>query len=445
MSENTQLKRNIRLFEGIIFVIGFVIGSGIFMKPAVVLKNTGSPGGALAIWIVGGVISICAALSISEIAAYIPKLGGLYTYLSEIYGEIVGFLYGWVEAIISSPGGSGAMAIAVATFATFFIPMNGVEQKALAIGLIAFIVIINAIATKLGVWAQTISTVLKMIPIAAIVIFGLFNGTAHDINFVNIGGVKGGGIGIALLGVLWAYDGWINTCTLGAEMEKPEKNLPKSIIIGVLFVIVVYALFNTAIFNVLPAAQVIASDKVGVDVSVKLFGNGATAFITAGMMFSVFGALNAQMVCGTRIALAMGQRRELPAGKILGAIHPKLRTPVNALIFEGLVSVIFILGGSFNSLSDLTIFVIWIFFTIGISGVFVLRKRIPRNPKLYHVPLYPIIPALGMIGGCYLMYATVTENFSGAMLGIGLTLIGLPVYYYCKKKQNIDKPASHNA
>lgn len=435
MSEQTQLKRNIKLFEGIIFVIGFVIGSGIFMKPAVVLKNTGSPGGALTIWIVGGLITICSTLSISEIAAYIPKLGGLYTYLSEIYGEVVGFLYGWVEAIISSPGGSAAMAIAVATFATYFIPMNGIQQKALAVGLIVFILIVNAIATKWGVWLQTIATVVKLIPIAAIIIFGLANGTSHDISFANVGGTQGAGIGVALLGVLWAYDGWINTCTLGSEMENPEKNLPKSIITGVLVVIVVYALFNTAIFKVLPAAQIMSSDKVGVDVSVKLFGNGATAFITAGMMVSVFGALNAQMVCGTRIALAMGQKRELPAGKVLGAIHPKLRTPINALIFEGVITIIFVLSGSFNSLTDLTIFAIWIFFTLGVFGLFVLRKRFTRNPKLYHVPLYPVIPAIGIIGGCYLMFATIRDSFPSAMFGIGLTLIGLPIYYYCKKKK----------
>ncbi|AZV57050.1 amino acid permease [Clostridium sp. AWRP] len=435
MPQQTQLKRNIRLFEGIIFVIGFVIGSGIFMKPSVVLKNTGSPGGALTIWIVGGLITICSALSISEIAAYIPKLGGLYTYLSEIYGEVFGFLYGWVEAIISSPGGSAAMAIAVATFATYFIPMNGIQQKALAVGLIVFIVIVNAIATKWGVWLQTIATVVKLVPIAAIIIFGLANGTAHDISFANVGVTQSAGIGVALLGVLWAYDGWINTCTLGSEMENSEKNLPISIITGVLFVIVVYALFNTAIFNVLPAAQIMSSDKVGVDVSVKLFGSGATAFITAGMMVSVFGALNAQMVCGTRIALAMGQKRELPMGEVLGAIHPKLRTPINALIFQGIITIIFVLSGSFNSLTDLTIFVIWIFFTLGVFGLFVLRKRITRNPKLYHVPLYPVIPAIGIIGGCYLMFATIMDSFLSAMFGIGLTLIGLPIYYYCKKKK----------
>lgn len=435
MSEKSpELKRNIKLFEAILFVIGFVIGSGVFLKPAVVLKNTGSSGGALLVWILGGLMTLCAALTISEIAAYIPKIGGLYTYLAELYGDVVGYLYGWVEGIISSPGSCAAIAISFATFATFFIPMSGMQQKLLAIIMVALIVAAQIIATKFGVWLQTLSTIGKLIPLAAIIIFGLVSGSAHDISMVNVGAGQGAGFGAALLGVLWAYDGWLNTCTLGAEIEKPEKNLPKTIIIGVLFVIVVYALFNIAIFNVLPATQVVASEKIGVDVSMKLFGNGGAAFITIGMMISVFGALNAQMACGTRIAFAMAKNKQLPAAKALSAVNPKLFTPVNSLIFQGLLSVLYILTGTFNSITDLVIFSIWIFFTLGVFGVFILRKRVQHNDKLYKVPFYPITPILGIIGGVYLMYSTLTGSFKQAMLGIGLTLIGLPVYYYCKNK-----------
>ena len=432
--EQGTLKRNIKLFEGIIFVIGFVIGSGIFLKPAVVLKNMGSTGGAILIWIIGGIITICAALSIAEIAAYIPKIGGLYTYLIELYGDAVGFLYGWVEAIIASPGGSAAMAIAFATFATFFVPMNDVQLKLFAIVTIILIVTAQIISTKFGVWLQTISTVGKLIPIAAIIIFGLINGTAHDISFATAGIAKGTGVGVALLGVLWAYDGWLNTCTLGEEMIHSEKNVPIAIISGVLIVMAVYIVFNIAIFNVLPGPVVAASSKVGVDASVKLFGSGVTTFITIGMLLSVFGALNAQMACGTRIAFTMGKNKQLPGGKILSSIHPKLNTPVNALILQTIIAILFVITGTFNSITDLTIFVIWIFFTLGVFGVFILRRKMPRDKKLYKVPLYPLVPILGLMGGSYLMFVTIKESFASAMLGIGLTLIGLPFYYYCKNK-----------
>jgi len=440
--EQGTLKKNIRMFEGIMFVIGFVIGSGVFLKPSVVLKNMGSSGGAISIWIIGGIITICAALTIAELAAYIPQVGGLYTYLTDLYGEKVGFLYGWVEAIIASPGSAGAIAIAFAAFSTFFIPMNDIQQKMMAILTIVLIVAAQIISTRFGVWLQTISTIGKLIPLAAIILFGLINGTAHDINFVTEGIVKGAGTGVALLGVLWAYDGWLSTCTLGSEMKRPEKDLPIAIIVGVLFVMAVYVLFNLAIFNVLPATLVVAAKKIGVDVSVKLFGTWGTVFITAGMMVSVFGALNAQMACGARISFAMGTKKQLPGARALAAVNPKFGTPINALLFQTVLSIIFILTGTFNSITDLVIFAIWIFYTLGIFGIFLLRKKIPRNAALYKVPFYPITPILGIAGGVYLMYATIKDSFSSAMIGICLTLVGLLVYYYCKNKTGKDQNIS---
>ncbi len=427
------LKRNIKMFEAMIFVIGFVIGSGIFLKPTVILNNTGSSAGALFIWIIGGLITLCASLTICEIAAYIPKLGGLYTYLCELYGEVYGYLYGWTEAVIASPGGSAAMAIAIATFATYFVPMNPTEQKLFAILMVAVVVIAQIISTKFGVYLQSMATVGKLIPIGAIIVYGLVNGTVHDVSFTPIAST-GSSIAVALLGALWSYDGWINTCTLGAEVENAPKNLPRAIIGGLLFVIAVYIAFNLAIFNVMSTSEVLTSNKIGVDVSVRLFGTGGTAFITAGMMISIFGALNAQMTCGTRIALAMGQNRVLPAGKFLGTIHPTLRTPIHALLFQTVICIGFILTGSFDSLTDLTIFAIWIFFTLGVYGIFILRKKIPRNESLYKVPLYPLTPILGILGGVYLLVSTIIDSFQGAILGIALTLIGLPVYYYCRHK-----------
>ena len=159
-----QLKRNITLFDGVIFVISLMIGSGIFLKPQAVLANSGSSGMALLMWILCGAITICCGLTIAEIAAYIPKLGGLYAYLGELYGSVIGFLYGWVEAIVSSPASCAAMAIAVATFASFFVPMTGLQQKMFAVLMIVVIVGVNAIATKAGVWLQNIATTLKLIP-----------------------------------------------------------------------------------------------------------------------------------------------------------------------------------------------------------------------------------------------------------------------------------------
>ena len=428
------LKRdNIKLYEGILFVIGFTIGSGIFLKPSRVLESMGTINAALMMWVFGGLITICAALSIAEIAANIPKTGGLYTYLVELYGERVGFLYGWVEAVISSPGSCAALAIAFATFSTYFVPMDELEIKLTAISTVVVIAAIQIISTKFGIWVQTVATIGKLMPISLIIVFGLFHGSVGgDLNMSLIG--TEGGTAAALLGVLWAYDGWLNTCALGGEMKNAERNLPIAIIIGVLSVMLVYVTFNLAIFNVLPAEEIIASEKVGVDAATTLFGSGAAALATAGMMLSVFGSLNAQIACGTRISFAMGGRKHFPAAAALCSINPKLNTPVNSLLLQALISIIFILSGTFNQITDLVIFVIWIFFTLGILGVFVLRRKVPRRKNLYQIPLYPVVPALGAIGGFYLMYVTVRDSFQSALLGVGLTLMGLLVYYYCELK-----------
>jgi len=437
-SDKNQLKRTMNAFQGVMYVIGLVIGSGVFLKPAVVVRNTGSTGMALLFWIFGGVITIAAALTVAELAAYIPKLGGLYTYLVELYGEKIGFLFGWVSALINAPGTCGAVSIACATFATFFLPMTGVEQKIFAVALVVMLVIAQIISTRYGIVVQTLATIGKLIPIDAIIVFGLINGNAHAISFASVGHVQGASTAAALLGVLWAYDGWVTTCTLAADMKEPEKNIPKAVVIGILVVMAVYVAFNAAIFNVLPASQVASSEKIGVDVCLRLFGPAGAAFITAGMMISVFGTLNGMLTCGARYTLAMGERNHLPAPRVLGALNPKLGTPINALIFQGAVSIIYILTGTFNSITDLIVFVLWIFFCLGIGGVFILRKRVERNPKLYHVPFFPVLPLIGLFGGGYLIFATFKDSPKSAILGLAITLLGLPVYYYCKKKNCSD-------
>ena len=438
-----QLKRNITQFDGIIFVISLMIGSGIFLKPQAVLANSGSSGMALLTWILGGAITICCGLTIAEIAAYIPKLGGLYAYLGELYGTLVGFLYGWVEAIVSSPASCAAMAIALATFASFFVPMNGSQQKIFAVLMIVVIVAVNAIATKAGLWMQNIATILKLVPILAIVGLGLAQGNFGQMNFTNVGSAHLG-TGVALLGVLWAYDGWINTATLGAEMIRPEKNLPRAMVTGIAVVILIYVLFNLAVFAALPLEQVARSEAVGRDVSVALFGRWGGALITAGMLVSIFGALNSQMISGTRVSLAVGQRRELPGWRVLGAVNRSFQTPINSLVFQGVIAIVFVMFGSFNSLSDLVIFVVWIFFTLGVVGVFILRRRTERVAGRYSVPLYPIVPLLGVAGGLYLVVATITEAPIKALLGIGLTLLGLPFYYWSKHGQAAELRTSSN-
>jgi APA family basic amino acid/polyamine antiporter len=445
--DNTQepkksLKRNLTMFDGIIYVVGFVIGTGIFLKPSIILKSTGSSGAALLVWIFAGLISMCSALTIAELAAYIPKVGGLYDYLTELYGDIVGYLYGWVETIISSPAGTAALAIATGEFITHFLDLGPNSAKIYAIIVIIWCVIIQVISTKLTFRIQGIITVAKMLPIVGVILFGLIKGTAHDISFAQNTGIPvEGGMGVALLGALWAYDGWLNTCTLGEELINPEKNLPKSIIVGLLICMLVFVVFNIAIFNTTSMAEVVKSDNVGRDVSVKLFGNIGGDIIIAGMAIACFGSTNSQLLGGARLTYAMGKRKQLPFCKKWTRVSSKRQTPINSIIFQMVITLTFLMLGTFDTLSNMCIFIIWIFFTLGVFGVFILRKRYPRKEGLYHVPLFPVVPLLGIAGGIYLTYISLRDAIVTSLCGIALALVGLIVYYYCKRKYGEDDAA----
>jgi APA family basic amino acid/polyamine antiporter len=339
-----------------------------------------------------------------------------------------------VEAVVSSPGSSAALAIAFATFSTYFWPMDDRALKLCAVLVLVMISAVQVLSTRFGIWIQSLSTLGKLLPVLAITVFGALRDTAgNDLNLDLIG--TGGGTAAALLGVLWAYDGWLNICTLGGEMKNSEKNLPTAIITGVIIVTVVYISFNLAIFHVLTGEEAMGSDKIGIDAATALFGSGATVLITAGMMLSAFGSLNAQIASGTRVVFAMGERKQLPDAEVLSAVHPVLGTPVNSLIFETALAVIYIISGTFHQITDLIVFVIWIFFTLGILGVFVLRRKAPRGrKKLYRVPLYPVIPVLGAGGGIYLMYVTMRDSLQSAVLGGIIMFLGLGVYCYCGRK-----------
>lgn len=431
--QNTTLKKSVTVVESMAIVVGMIIGSGIFLKPSIVLTNAGSPTMSLLAWIAGGIITLAAALSVAEISGVIPKSGGLYIYLAELYGEKVGFLLGWVQTVISYPASVAAIAIAFGTYANFFIPMDGLQQKFLAVGVLAFILIMNIISTKCGGVIQTLATIGKLIPIIAIIIFGLTSKSAPG--FINVPLATGGaGFGVAILGTLWAYDGWISVTNMAGEMKNPAKTLPRVITVGVVFVIFVYVLFNLAIFTILPTDAVAASGTPGADAAVVLFGKAGGIFITAGILVSVFGALNGYLMTAARVPQVMGDKGQLPFSRTLGRIHPKLQTPANALIVESVLAVIYIFSGTFNTLTDLLVFVLWIFFTMGVFGVFILRKKAAPLKGSYRVPLYPLTPIIGIVGGVYILFSTIISDPIRSIIGIAITLVGLPIFAYMQKK-----------
>ncbi len=437
MGDKIEIKKSVGFLQGLAIVVGMIIGSGIFLKPSIVLGAAGSPVMALVAWVLGGVVTLCSALSIAEIASNIPRAGGLYTYLEELYGEKWGFLLGWVQSIISYPASVAAQAIAFATYASFFIPMGEWAMRGLALGVMGFVLLMNVLSTRCGGIIQVVATVGKLVPVVAILGVGMFSGVAPGASGLSTAliGEGSANIGAAILGTLWAYDGWIGVTNMAAEMNNPKKNLPKVISVGIVFVIAVYALFNIVLFNALPADQLAVSGTPGADAAVALFGAGGAAFLTAGIMISVFGSLNGYLMTAARVPQAMAERKQLPMSGILGKIHPKFGTPANALIMQVILAVVYVMSGSFNFLTDLLIFVLWIFFTLGVVGVFILRKRGNSAKENYRVPLYPITPIIGIAGSVFILVSTMIDDPIRSLIGLGVTLLGVPVYILLKKKK----------
>ncbi len=430
-----ETKRTIGLWQGLALVVGMIIGSGIFLKPSVVLSDAGSPFYALLAWILGGAVTLASALSVAEIAANIPREGGLYTYLEELYGEKYGFLLGWVQSVISYPASVAAQAIAFSVYASWFVPLGKWEQTALAIGVLALLLVLNILSTRAGGVIQVLATVGKLIPIVVILTLGALAPSvpgAAGLNSAHLGRA-----GTAILGTLWAYDGWIGVTNMAGEMKSPKKNLPRVIFIGIVFVIAVYAAFNLVIFRLLPESVIKASATPGADAAVALLGEGGAAFLTAGIMVSVFGALNGYLMTAARVPYAMAKSGRLPLARLLGSLHPKFETPTAALIMQATLAVVYLLTGTFNTLTDLLVFVLWIFFTLGVLGVFRLRKRGLSSPEGYRVPLYPIVPLIGAAGGVFILISTVLESPVRSLVGIALTLVGLPVYALLRRKRGL--------
>ncbi len=435
------LKKEIGLLEAMTMVIGVVIGSGIFFKASPVFSNAGTPFMGIMAWVLGGIITMASALTVTEIATAIPKTGGIFAYLKELYGDKIAFLFGWMQTLIYVPGVCAALSIVMISQATFFVPLSPSLQKALAIAFIFFIILINYLSTKLGSKVQLVATIAKLVPIIAIIAWGLATGTARgfDAIFGSFGtpgpqALNMTGFGAAILGTLWAYDGWVGVGNMAGEMKNPGKDLPKAIIFGLLGTIVIYIAINIAIINIIPIDVVTASAQVTSDAAVVLFGNFGASLIAAGIMISIFGALNGYLMTGVRIPFAMAQENMLPFSRAIGAVDPKFGTPIGAFLLEGTLASIYVLSGSFETLTNLAMFMVWVFFVMTVAGIFILRKSFKNLDRSYSVPFYPIIPAIGIIGGIYVIISTMISSFSSSMFGIGITLMGLPVYLYMKNR-----------
>lgn len=438
MEETSKgLKKELSFFTALTIVMGTVIGSGVFFKPEAVYQATETAGLGLAAWVLGGLITICGGLTTAELSAAIPETGGMVVYLRRAYGPLVSYLLGWAQTVVYFPANIAALSI---IFATQAINLTGLDSHytiPIAIAAAVLIIVTNLMGTQQAGRLQSLATVAKMVPLFVIIIFGLLY--QGDVQFQllpeNLAPTSTiSKLGTGLVATLFAYDGWINVGAIAGEMKDPKKDLPKAIIAGLTAVMGIYILINLAYLQVMPAAALGATPTPAADVAHLIFGDAGGKLVTIGILISVFGTINGYTMTGIRVPYAMALNNELPFSNQLKKLN-RQQVPANSAILLLLIAVIMIFTGQYNQLTDLLIFVIWIFYTLVFIAVFILRKKEPDLVRPYKAPLYPIIPLIAIIGGCFIVVNTLLTQPVNTALGIFLTAIGLPIYFYKQKKK----------
>ena len=415
---------------------GGIIGSGIFMVPATVALYTASSSLFFMVWILGGIVSLFGALSVAELGAAMPKAGGQYVYLNEAYGPVWGYLYGWSAVAVINTASMAAVGVAFAEYLKFFYTISDLAVKEIAIFSIILLTIINIVDVKFGARFQNIFTFTKLGAILGVILLGLFLEGGSTQNFSPLFTDRPplsliGPLGLAMVAVLWTFDGWIFVTYVAGEVKNPERNIPLSLIFCMVIIVSVYIALNIVLVYVLGFDQMIGSELVMADAASKFIGGKGAAIVTIIILISLIGANNGFILTSARINYAMA--RDNRFFKQAAFIHPKFQSPANALIIQGIWACILTFSGTFNQLITYIIFASWIFYGMSAGAVIILRKKKPDMDRPYKTPFYPWIPIIFILFAIFLTVNTILEAPRDAAIGTGIILGGLPLYYYWKK------------
>jgi APA family basic amino acid/polyamine antiporter len=460
------------LFSTVMLVVGGVIGSGIFRKPGVMAAQVGSPELLLGVWLLAGVITLFGALTNAEIAGMLPETGGQYVYFDRMYGPFAAFLYGWAVFVVMQSGSIAAVAYVFAEYAGQFVklpeaagplaawslhlpfigdiaPLSDLGTKLLAAAVILLLTAVNYVGVKFGGLVQNIFTVAKVSAMLLLALGAFLLPTGGSAANLTTGSSlihpRGAqllfAMAAALQGAFWAYDGWNKITYIAGEVKEPQRNIPRSLVLGMLIVTGIYLLMTLAYSFVLPIDQMAKSKLVAADLADKCFAGGGR-WIAAAVMISTFGTTNAIILATARVYFSMARRGVFP--KSLGRTHPRFHTPAAALVVQGVWSALLLFSGTFDTLTDTLIFVSWVSYAAGAYGIFVLRRKEPNAARPYKVPGYPWVPWIFILfAGAYLLltvYNDITSYQAAAAagkpaiinsaFGVALVLLGTPIYLF---------------
>jgi basic amino acid/polyamine antiporter, APA family len=431
MAEAT-LARRLTLFDATMLVMGGIVGAGIFMNPAVVAQEVSTAGAALGAWAVGGVFALVGAFIYAELAARRPAVGGQYAYLREAFHPLVAFLYAWTLLLVSQSGGMAAVAM---TFARYFRELSGlpVGESAIAVGALAALTLVNCLGVRAGSNLQSVFMVLKIGAIAMLVAFGFSAVPVAGPASTTAAGGTLTAFGAALVPVLFAYGGWQTSSFVGGELKSPQRDLPRGLLIGVSGVVVLYMLVNYVCINALGMRGLAATATPASDVMRAALGSRGATLIAAGIAISTIGFLSQNLLTGPRVYFAMA--RDGTFFKSVATVHPRTRVPVVAIVLQGTIAAVLALSGSYERILGFVVAIDWVFFGLTALALVVLRRRDVADGAegAFRVPGHPFTTLL-FVAGSWLVVANTVYRFpANALAGLGLLILGIPVYLYWRR------------
>src|SRR5262245_11984604 len=430
-----RLPRTLGLWSSVALVVGITIGSGIFRSPAGIARQAPNPLVMIGLWVAGGAITLCGALSLAEIAAALPETGGIYAYLREAWGRRAAFLFGWSELVLIRASALGGIAV---VFGEYLLRSFGVDPsthvlfaRGLSAAAIVFAAAVNVRGATLGALIVGVATWAKFGALALLVLASFILGAPHGASAVHFtaqsaGPLAVGSIGLALVSVLWAYDGWADLSFASGEVKDPARNLPRAIILGTLALIAIYVLTNLAYLYVLPIEAVARSPLVAADTMLALFGRAGVVLVSVFVMISSFSSLNGSMLASPRVFFAMADDGLL--FQAIAKVHPRYRTPYVAILLAAILGMALVMSRSFERLTDTFVLAIWPFYAVGVAAIYRLRRDRPDLPRPYRAIGYPIVPAIFIVSVAAFVINALINDTTNSVITFALILAGLPVY-----------------
>jgi APA family basic amino acid/polyamine antiporter len=456
--KKSGLRRELGLFDSTMVMMGIVVGSGIFVTTGIMAEYLPSKGWLLIAWLAGGLITLTGALTFAELGAAMPEAGGQYVYLREAYGRLFGFLFGWIVFSVYMTGGIAALAVAFAEYfgvffpslstgneiATIDLPLGSTTFSLAAGQVVAVVAIIllsgcNYVGLVLGKAIQNVFTVAKIGTILALAIFGFTVGRGRplELSFTPLGadfslGQLAIGFGLALVAVSWAFDGWNNINFVSGEIKNPESTIPRALIFGAVSITLLYIVTNLVYFYALPIDEIRGVVRIAERSAAALFGGPGAALVTAAVMISIVGALNGSILAAPRVYFAMAKDRLF--FRKVAEIHPRFRTPAFAIAIQAVWASVLALSGTFEQIITFVMFISIFFWIATAASAMVLRRKRPDLERPYSMLGYPVTPLIFIIASSGILINTLLEKPVESLAGIGLTLIGVPLYYYWRRK-----------